>query len=587
MSKDTQKLAEMLDPCALRRLAGTRSYERGVGYHDQGRVLSPTEYNGLIAAKVRGTQDYAVKLWVEDGRVQHSCTCPMGDDGAFCKHCVAVALELVEGKRSGTSPRAAKTTVTMDDVRAHLAHQDRDSLVELLMEQALEHADLRRRLLMQAAKESPKGLDLGPFYAAIDDAVLVTGFVDYREAHAYVSGINRVVSSLRDLLTEERATQAMEVVEYAISKVEEAMGSVDDSDGDMGSVLCDLQELHHEACVLASPDPVALAEKLFRWETCSDWEVFLDAADTYAAVLGKAGLARYRELVEAEWKKVAPLSPGQDDESKYGTRWRITSIMEGFARRAGDTVALIEIMTRDLSTAYDFLQIAEVCKKARRREEALRWAERGAAAFPKDADWRLREFLAEEYHRLRRHDEAMALIWAEFAEHPNLGLYQELKKHADRCKQWPAWRERAFGHVRETIAGEKAEAKPHRPSWYASVSDSSALVEILLWEKDSEGAWQEAQAGGCSDRLWRQLAAMREKNHPEDALRIYQAAVEPTIDLKSNDAYKEAVNLLHKMRGIMVRLNRGAEFQQYLESVRVAHTRKRNFTKLLDAAKWT
>ena len=55
----------------------------------------------------------------------------------------------------------------------------------------------------------------------------------------------------------------------------------------------------------------------------------------------------------------------------------------------------------------------------------------------------------------------------------------------------------------------------------------------------------------------------------------------------SNDAYKKAVNLLHKVHGIMARLNQGTEFQQYLESVRAAHKRKRNFVKLLDAAEWT
>jgi len=586
MSKDTQELTVMLDRALLRRLAGARSYERGVGYHDQGRVLSPTEYNGVVAAKVRGTQDYAVKLWIEDDRVQHSCTCPMGEDGAFCKHCVAVALELVEGKKSGASRRAAKPTVTMDDVRAHLARQDKDSLVQLLMQQAMEHADLRRRLLMQAARESPKGLDLGPFYAAIDEAVLVTGFVHYRETHAYVQGAHRVISSLRDLLTEGYAAEAIEIIEYALSRVEGAMGLVDDSDGDMASILADLQEMHHAACVQAKPDPEALAEKLFRWEMESEWETFHGAADTYADVLCEIGLAKYRELAEAEWQKVAPLSPGQDDETKFGRRWRITSIMERFARRAGDLDALIAVMARDLSMAYDFLQIAQVCKEAGRSDLALEWAERGVAAFPERTDWRLREFLADEYHRLRRHNEAMRLVWSEFSEHPNLGLYQQLKRHAGRCKQWPTWHEKALAHVRHMIAEAKAQAKKRRPTWYEPVSDSSTLVEILLWEKDVEGAWREAQAGGCSDRLWMELADKRQRRHPEDALRIYQSAVEPTIECKNNDAYKEAIDLLHKVDGIMARLNWGAQFQQYVESLRAAHKRKRNFIKLLDAAKW-
>jgi uncharacterized Zn finger protein len=576
LSQDIQKLAAMLDPGSLRRLAGARSYERGVGYREQRRVLSLTAYNGVVAAKVRGTRDYAVKLWAKADRVQHSCTCPMGDDGAFCKHCVAVALELVEGKKSGASMRAMKAAATMDDVRAHLARQGKDSLVELLMQQATEHADLRRRLLMKVAREGPKGLDLAPFYAAIDEAVLVTGFVHYRDTRAYVQGVRRVIGSLRDLLAEGHAAQAIEVVEYALTRVEGAMELVDDSDGNMGSVLADLQEMHHEACMQATPDPKALAEKLFRWELESEWETFHGAADIYADVLGEVGLARYRELAEAEWQKVGPLSPGREAKGRWGWRWHITQMMEGFARRAGDLDAQISIMARDLATAYKFLQIAEVCREAGRRDLALQWAEQGVAAFPE----------AEEYHRLRRSNEAMALIWAEFAEHPNLGLYQELKSHADRCKEWFAWREKALAHVRQMMARTKAEAGERRPSWHASVSDSSVLVEILLWEKDFEAAWREAQAGGCRDGLWMRLAEKREKKHPEDALRVYQSAVEPGVQRKNNDAYEEAVGLLHKVARIMVRLEREAEFQQYLEALRAAHRRKRNFIKLLDAARW-
>lgn len=587
MSKDLQALSRMLDSASLRRLAGERSYERGVGYHYEGRVLSPTEYDGVVTAKVRGTRDYAVKLWVEEDRVQHSCTCPMGDDGAFCKHCVAVALQWTEGTKARSSRRAGKATLTMEDVRAHLAREDKEALIELLMQQAMEDADLRRRLMMQAARQSPKGLDLGPFYAAIDEAVLVTGFVPYRETHAYVQGVYRVVASLRDLLTEGHAVEAIEIIEYALSRVEGAIQLVDDSDGYMGSLLGDLQELHHAACAHAKPDPKALAEKLFRWETESEWETFYGAADVYADVFGEVGLARYRELAEAEWQKVAPLRPGDDATAKSGWRFRITSIMERLARHTGDLDALIAVMGHDLSVAYDFLQIAQACKEAGRREVAVEWAERGVAAFPEHTDGRLREFLAQEYHRLGRHEAAMALAWAEFADYPDLGRYQRLKGHADRCKRWPSWRDKALAHVRETIAKAKSEAAKSRASWFVDLPDSSVLVEILLWQKDLEGAWREAQSGGCRADLWMRLAEVREKQHPEDALRVYQAAVEPTVQHKSNDAYAEAVDLLRKVNAIMLRLKRGAEFQQYVASLRAAHKPKRNFIKLLDAAKWS
>jgi uncharacterized Zn finger protein len=82
------------------------------------------------------------------------------------------------------------------------------------------------------------------------------------------------------------------------------------------------------------------------------------------------------------------------------------------------------------------------------------------------------------------------------------------------------------------------------------------------------------------------LARKRETNHPEDALPIYQRQVQLTLDQKNNEAYRAAVGLLRKVRELMARLARGADFAEFLESVRGAHEPKRNFVKLLERVKW-
>ncbi len=96
-----------------------------------------------------------------------------------------------------------------------------------------------------------------------------------------------------------------------------------------------------------------------------------------------------------------------EDAAQYGRRYRITSIMEALARANGDVESLVAIKSRDLSSAYSFLKIAEIYREAGQHDRALEWAERGALAFPDKTDSRLREFLAEEYHRRHRHAEAM------------------------------------------------------------------------------------------------------------------------------------------------------------------------------------
>jgi len=207
-------------------------------------------------------------------------------------------------------------------------------------------------------------------------------------------------------------------------------------------------------------------------------------------------------------------------------------------------------------------------------------------AWPESAtDERLREFLADQCHRRSRHDEAMALIWAEFVERPSLERYQLLKAHADRVEAWPAWRTRALEAARESIVQEQGVARPVRSRWDGP-ADASALVRIYLWEGDAEPAWQAAVVLGCSDALWHELAVKREPQHPADALPIYQREVGYLLETKRNDGYEAAVKLLGRIRALMARLDSERDFPGYLASVRAAHGRKRNVTKLLDTARW-
>lgn len=78
---------------------------------------------------------------------------------------------------------------------------------------------------------------------------------------------------------------------------------------------------------------------------------YYGAMKTYANILGEEGLAKYRELAEIEWARVSVLEPGSDTKEKYGRRFRITGIMESFAKETGDIEAVIAVKKRDLSSA--------------------------------------------------------------------------------------------------------------------------------------------------------------------------------------------------------------------------------------------
>ncbi len=241
--------------------------------------------------------------------------------------------------------------------------------------------------------------------------------------------------------------------------------------------------------------------------------------------------------------------------------------MESLAQASGDIEQLIAVMSRDLSSAYSYWKIAEVYREARQHDNALLWAEKGLKAFPDHTDGRLREFAAEEYHRRRRHDDAMKLMWAEFSERPNLESYKTLERNAKKAGAWPGWRESALAEIqlRITKAKEKARGQS-RPRWMRPDDDHSPLVEIFLYEGTLEEAWRETQAGGCSDSLWLRLAAVREKEHPEDGAPIYLKQAEAAVAATSNGRYEDSVGLLVKAASVMRRMDRGAEFVRHLEA---------------------
>jgi uncharacterized Zn finger protein len=587
--EDVKASTDIVTPKLLRRMAGERFFARGEAYFAAGVVRSLRAYDGGVKAVVQGTRRYRVHLWAEDGELGYDCSCPVGHEGEFCKHCVAVGLASHAGRQragAGASEEAVPAFGEAD-LRAYLLRLDKEELVSLLLEQAGEDERLHRRLTLQAARATSGTAPLSAWKDALADALETNNFVDYREAYDYACGIEEVIESLEDFLRDGQAAKVIGLAEHGLAELEGSLEHVDDSDGWLGGLLGRLQELHLEACRQAGPEPVELAERLFEAEMESSFDAFHRAALVYADVLGDAGLAAYRRLAEAEWAKIPALNPGEDDPNRYGQRFRITSIMEALAQEDGDLEALVAVKSRDLSLPHDFLEIANLYQEAGDSDRALDWAERGWQEFTGGRrDEGLRAFIADAYQGRGRRDEAMALIWEAFVEYPSLETYRQLQRHGRRAKQWSDWRDKALALIRMRIADKKTEP-PDRSIWTRiRPQDHSLLVEVFLYEGDVEAAWREAQAGGCSEGLWLKLAKRREKTHPEDAVGIYKAHVTRLLRNTGQRVYEEAVGTLEKIMAILARSEKDAAFHSFVSEIRATQRRKRNLIKMLDGKGW-
>lgn len=549
---------------ALRDFAGPTIYSRGESYFHQGAVSRLRDSGSKVSARVEGTELYEVELWTNGDELQYDCTCPHAAEGNFCKHCVAVGLAFLDERAETGGPVAVYGRDPWDMIREYLSLQAQETLLDLLMDAAQRDDGLYRALLLKAEQASGSFDLVKTFRREIDNAA----------RNADEEALGELLDSLGELLEPDSAAALVDLAEYAIEKTEQAVDRVQDyEETDIYQIQEELSELHQQACMMARPDPVLLAERLFRYEVVQGSSNFRNSLGEYCEALGPSGAKRFRELAEQAWRELRP-----SDKHVH----RITDIMETLARESGDIDGLIAIKSRDLSYPHNYLKIAEVCQEAGRADQALDWAERGMAAFSgRQGDNRLRDFLAEMYLARGRRNEALELIWVQFEENPRLDLYQKLKNMAERLGVWPEQRARALAELDAAIA--RGVSNP--PYWMARSSgpDYSERVRIALWEQDPDAAWEAMQRGECPQDLRLTVAGQLEASRPADALQVYREVIPKLVEQTNNTAYEQAIGLIRKAGGLMRGLGQVGEFADYVAFLRLNYKAKRNFIKLLDA----
>ena len=440
-----------------------------------------------------------------------------------------------------------------------------------MLERAAADGLFDARLRAAAASKSGGRPDLKSYRQALAAAFETDGYVDYREAYDYTTGIGSVLNELQLLLDEGHSEDVLALSEYAADLAEEALGYIDDSDGGMSLVAEQLRDLHLTACEEARPEPITLARNLFERERHGgDLEVFYGAVELYADVLGDVGLAEYRRLAQAEWDVLSPLGPGDAEHTWSSGRFHLTQIMLSLADLSGDVDTVVEVLAHDQSSAYQFVKIADALQGATRHDEALDWALKGLSLHGYH-DHRLVEFVAEENHRDGRSNDAVAVVRRAFEESPGVETYRRLKEHAERTGLWPKEHARALALLRKRTNSRR---------------DRSLLVAVLLLDGEVDQAWAEATAGGCRRDQWLELARRREDDHPDDAIPLWREEVTREIAAMSNPSYANAVALITRIGRLMTVAARGDEFAPYVAGLATEHKRKRNLMKLFSERGW-
>ncbi|MFC4065175.1 SWIM zinc finger family protein [Actinoplanes subglobosus] len=514
----------------LRRLAGPKSYERGVAYVDAVGVVD--ELPDGVVATVEGSESYVVRLSGKRS-LRGECTCPWGDDGNFCKHCVAVGLSLLAAQ-----PVRRRRPASPPDLRTYLESVDRAALVDLVVELASDDPALSRRLSLRAATHGkPDVKELRRLVGGLR----ARGFLPYGRGFDYARKASEVLDAL-DSVAASHPADAGPLYLTAIQNITRTLEQADDSSGSIGDTLRRAVSGYAVACRAAPPDPMKLAAWMIDIQVTGPGWPDIPIAD-FADALGPDGLKAYRD-------RLAAADPGG---------WAVRHLREQYLKViAKDTDALVALYAEELPQSYRYVQIGTTLRSAGRPAEAINWLRRGRTEADRP-DGRIDELLAELLTETGAHTEAADLRWHMFIRQPGPQSHRALLDAAERTGTLPETAERADSHLRELARAGGYAADP--------------LVEILRTSGDIDGAWAAAVEHRCGPGLFWQLTVARAETHPAEAIPGFERQTEAAVDQKNKKGYAEAARLLTELRSLHERAGSSA-FPAYLAAVRQTHRNK-------------
>ena len=569
----------------LRAAAGPRSFERGLRYLDA--VAGLETVGSRVIATVRGSEDYLVVLTLGgsragSARLKGECDCPYGQEGFFCKHCVAVGLTVARSAAGGPSPAVARGAASVpaqrarsrarpSDLESWLSSLSRAELLALVIDQVLEDDDWRRRLDLRAAGAAGDIAEISKRAGVLlgADADLGQyrhagqyGYLEGPETWRYARRIGDVTAIVDDLTRSGHAEGAIAIAEQALTDVAASSRNASDRAGIIGTSAAELVASHRAACQSAPPDPRRLAGFLAGHMVSEDDVPAIQLSD-YSSLLGPDGLAALRDQVAAAW-------------TAEPSGWPQRQALEQVLTAAGDVDALVAMLSAEPDNhGFSHLRIAEELDHAGRTDEALSWAERGLREAG-EPDPRLADYVVGRFRARGDMAAAEAVRRERFTTTRSVAAYQQLREICEEVGTWQATREWALGLLSSDAA--RVAAASRWPQW----TPAAVLIDILIAEGDVAAAWDSAQ-GVASETQWLRLADLVAETRPADALAVYLRLIDALRQQTGDAVYERMAQLLTSARGCHDRLGTGPAFSSYLRALREDQKRKRRLIRILDA----
>jgi uncharacterized Zn finger protein len=547
-----------LNDDTLLALAGEGAFARGSKYAQQGCAVVAACTGEEITGRVHGSANYRVALYLVGEELQGDCNCPMGDQGDFCKHQVALAL----AARGDLAPSSD------DGLAAFLRAQPAESLADKLLAFAAQFREVEKDLAFwHKSSRAHTGAELNK---VIGTLLRGGGFLDYRKSFDYAHRVAQVADLLRGLVKIQPAL-CVESAEYALLRLFKTLEQSDDSAGVISGAMSDLVMLHRAALPATQPGK-KYGQRFFKLVMADGWDFIQPGS--YRPLFGEEAWAEYGRCLEGAYAKLPPRVSSQRSyvfTAEDTERSQLARLLKDWYALNDDRDALLTLKARELREPWDYADLVQQYREFGRHREALEWAEKALRQFPDDS--RLYRLLAECYRHDGCDEEAENLLWQWFEKFPAAENFFELMKQAG--KQGAAWRKRAFAYLEQCEARnlKRLQARDHN-----ALPDVSTRLAILLHEKNIDEAVATSRNAEASAYLTLELADQARPLYPEVSIPIFRGRIERLVNIGGNGNYEEALGYLNKLLPLLD----AADRDNYLNELRVRFKAKRNFIKLLE-----
>ena len=547
--------------------------QRGLTYFKKGHVqeleeVSPNTYEAIV----EGTEDYTVRLTVENNVVtDYNCDCPY-DLGPVCKHVAAVIFSLQEEelgltkkaakskKSAGSGTKKSKSVATQIDELMDKASVD--ELKELIRTEAKKNALFRNHVLSHLEHYNEnifKDLYQKQLKAMIRSATDRYGFIDWNKARALGKAVYELLDSAKKQINRGSYQNAVWICFAVMEELIVAINDADDSNGDIGGCIDEAFDLLGEMATTC--DATAIRRQIFDFCLHEFKKGVFDGWGWHVSLLTiAAGLA----VTDDDFDRVMALAE-KKQQSDYRNEELQLIKYDLLLKRKGETIA-DQFLEQNMDNPKFRRMAIEKALDQKDYAKAVRLAQDGVRADMKDKpglakewyDWLLKIAQAQN-------DTPKILEYARYLLIDNFrneqDYYQILKEHV-KPVEWEAF-----------VDGIVSEIKAKR-RWY----DTGLVGTIYIREEKWDKLWEMVKENPTLSTI-EQYESYLSKHYAGEIVDLYASLILDYLERNmGRDHYQTACRYIRRM----IKLGEKAKANKLIAQLRTLYAKRPALMQELD-----